>query len=168
MRALIVSDSHGSTKELQQLKETYEGNVDVMIHCGDSELTPGHPDLQGFRVVKGNCDFYNDFEEETITDVKGIRFFVTHGHLYNIKMSLQKLLYRAKEVQTNIVCFGHSHMLGAEIIDGILFINPGSIVLPRSRKEKTFTLLEISEKEIEICFETLEGKVVVRKTFQRG
>ncbi|MEY8348709.1 metallophosphoesterase [Bacillus cereus] len=168
MRALIVSDSHGSTKELQQLKDTYEGNVDIMIHCGDSELTPDHPDLQGFQVVKGNCDFYNGFDEETITDVEGIRFFTTHGHRYNIKISLQTLLYRAKEVEANVVCFGHSHMLGAEFIDGILFINPGSILLPRSRKEKTFTLLEVNEKDIEIRFETLDGKVVAHKTFQRG
>lgn len=168
MRALIVSDSHGSKKELQQLKDTYEGNVNIMIHCGDSELTPDHPDLQGFQVVKGNCDFYNGFDEEIITDVEGIRFFATHGHRYNIKMSLQTLLYRAKEVEANVVCFGHSHMLGAEFIDGILFINPGSILLPRSRKEKTFTLLEVTEKDIEIRFETLDGKVVAHKTFQRG
>ncbi|EOP65596.1 MJ0936 family phosphodiesterase [Bacillus cereus VDM006] len=168
MRALIVSDSHGSTKELQQLKDTYEGNVDVMIHCGDSELAPDHPDLRGFQVVKGNCDLYHSFEEEIITDVDEIRFFATHGHRYNIKMTLQALLYRAKEVEANIVCFGHSHMLGAEFIDGILFINPGSILLPRSRKEKTFTLLEVNEKDIEIRFETLAGKVVAHKTFQRG
>ncbi|MBO1625437.1 metallophosphoesterase [Bacillus cereus] len=168
MRALIVSDSHGSTKELQQLKETYEGNVDVMIHCGDSELTPDHQDLQGFQVVKGNCDFYNGFEEEIIIDVDGMRFLVTHGHRYNVKMTVQTLLYRAKEVEADIVCFGHSHMLGAEFIDDILFINPGSIVLPRSRKEKTFTLLEVNENNIEIRFETLNGKVVAHKTFQRG
>jgi len=59
MKALIVSDSHSSVKELQQLKEKYEGKVDIMIHCGDSELTPAHEELQGFRVVKGNCDYAN-------------------------------------------------------------------------------------------------------------
>ena len=51
MKALIVSDSHSSVKELQQLKK-YEGKVDIMIHCGDSELTPAHEELQGFHVVK--------------------------------------------------------------------------------------------------------------------
>ena len=53
MKALIVSDSHSSVKELQQLKEKYEGKVDIMIHCGDSELTPAHEELQAFHVVKG-------------------------------------------------------------------------------------------------------------------
>lgn len=168
MKALIVSDSHSSTKELQQLKETYEGHVDVMVHCGDSELQPDHPDLQGFQVVKGNCDFYNDFEDELQIDRNGTRFFLTHGHRYNIKMTLQTLLYRAKEVEANVVCFGHSHILGAEMIDDILFINPGSILLPRSRREKTFALLEIDETKMTVCFQTLEGKIVAQKTFQKG
>ena len=76
MKALIVSDSHSSVKELQQLKEKYEGKVDIMIHCGDSELTPAHEELQGFHVVKGNCDYAN-FQDEIVTDVDGIRFSCT-------------------------------------------------------------------------------------------
>ena len=46
MRSLIVAIRHSSVKELQQLKEKYEGKVDVMIHCGDSELTPAHEELR--------------------------------------------------------------------------------------------------------------------------
>ncbi|MGF9963372.1 metallophosphoesterase [Bacillus rhizoplanae] len=168
MKALIVSDSHGSVKELKQLKEQYEGNVDVMIHCGDSELTSQHSELEGFHVVKGNCDFAGDFSNDIITDVQSTRFLVTHGHLYNIKMTLQTLLYRAKEAEANVVCFGHSHILGVEIIDDILFINPGSILLPRSRREKTFALLEIQESEIDIRFLTLDGATVAKKTFKIG
>lgn len=166
MKALIVSDSHGSVKELKQLKERYDEKVDVMIHCGDSELTSQHSELEGFHVVKGNCDFAVDFPNDIITDVQSTRFLVTHGHLYNIKMTLQTLLYRAKEAEANVVCFGHSHILGAEIIDDILFINPGSILLPRSRREKTFALLEIQESEIEIRFLTVDGAIVAQKTFQ--
>ena len=83
-------------------------------------------------------------------------------------MTLQTLLYRAKEVEANVVCFGHSHVLGVEIIDDILFINPGSILLPRSRREKTFALLEIQESEIEIRFLTLDGSIIAEKTFQIG
>ncbi|MEH6888568.1 metallophosphoesterase [Bacillus sp. JJ864] len=168
MKALIVSDSHGSVKELKQLKEQFEENVDVMIHCGDSELTAQHAELEGFHVVKGNCDYALDFPNDIITEVQNTRFLITHGHLYNIKMTLQTLLYRAKEAEANVVCFGHSHILGAEIIDDILFINPGSILLPRSRREKTFALLEIKEDIMDICFLTLEGTIVAQKTFKIG
>ncbi|ENQ3105445.1 hypothetical protein SAMN04488168_107115 [Bacillus sp. 491mf] len=168
MKALIVSDSHSSVKELKQLKEQYEGNVDVMIHCGDSELTSQHSELEGFHVVKGNCDFTGSFPNDIITEVQNTRFLVTHGHLYNIKMTLQTLLYRAKEAEANVVCFGHSHILGAEILDDILFINPGSILLPRSRREKTFALLEIEEGIMDVRFLTLEGTIVAQKTFKIG
>ncbi|MDP7977406.1 metallophosphoesterase family protein [Bacillus sp. WLY-B-L8] len=168
MKALIVSDSHGSVKELKQLKEQYEGNVDVMIHCGDSELTSQHTELEGFHVVKGNCDYAGDFPNDIITEVQNTWFLITHGHLYNIKMTLQTLLYRAKEAEANVVCFGHSHILGAEIINDILFINPGSILLPRSRREKTFALLEIKEDIMDIRFLTLEGTIVAQKTLKIG
>lgn len=46
------------------------------------------------------------------------------------------LTYRAKELNAQIVCFGHSHILGAEMMDHILFINPGSLLKPRGHKEK--------------------------------
>ncbi|MEH7459086.1 metallophosphoesterase [Bacillus sp. JJ1127] len=168
MKALIVSDSHSSVKELQQLKEMYEGKVDVMIHCGDSELTLDHPNVQGFHIVKGNCDFCNSFKDEIVTDVKGVRFLIVHGHRHNVKMTLQTLAYRAEEVGANIVCFGHSHILGAEMYEGILFINPGSILLPRARIEKTFALLEMNENEMEVSFETLDGQVVEQAILKRG
>lgn len=168
MRALIVSDSHGLTTELEALKKQYKDDVDVMIHCGDSELSMQHAELHGFEVVKGNCDFGGTFPNEIVKEVGGTRFFVTHGHLYNIKMTLQTLLYRAKEVEANVACFGHSHVMGAEMIDGILFINPGSILLPRSRKEKTYAILEVKEKEAEVTFFDLEGHIIAKKAFTIG
>ena len=58
--------------------------------------------------------------------------------------------------------------LGAELLDGILFINPGSILLPRSRVEKTFALLEMDENHIEVRFETLDGQLVEQAIFKRG
>ncbi|KFM98948.1 metallophosphoesterase [Bacillus clarus] len=167
MKALIVSDSHSSVEELQQLKGKYEGKVDVMIHCGDSELTLDHEELKGFRVVKGNCDYAN-FQDEIVTDVEGIRFLVVHGHRHNVKMTLQTLAYHAEEVGAHVACFGHSHVLGTELMDGVLFINPGSILLPRSRVEKTFALLEMDEKHIEVRFETIDGQVIEQATFKRG
>ncbi|MFD3445417.1 metallophosphoesterase [Microbacteriaceae bacterium 4G12] len=168
MKALIVSDSHGLTEELTQLKKMYEGKVDVMIHCGDSELSFQQPELSGFVVVKGNCDFGASFPNEVVEEVKHIRFFATHGHLYNIKMTLQNVLYKAKEVGAHIACFGHSHILGAEVVDGVLLINPGSIALPRSRKEKTYVLLEVTGTEAKVTFLDLQGNVVIERIFTIG
>lgn len=144
MRVLIVSDSHGLRKELQELKNFHE-DVDLFIHCGDSELSPQDPVLEGFEIVQGNCDFNGNFPNQLLLNAQDHKIFVTHGHLYQVKSNLLNLHYKAQEMNANIVCFGHSHLLGVEKIDKTLFINPGSIRLPRGRKEKTYVIIDIEK-----------------------
>ncbi|MCU9614051.1 metallophosphoesterase [Caldibacillus lycopersici] len=146
MKVLICSDSHGLTNELMEVKKKHQ-EVDVYIHCGDSELDFNDPAIQGYQVVRGNCDYGNDFPEQLMVDLGKDKLFVTHGHLYQVKSSLMSLKYKALENQATIVCFGHSHILGFEMMEGILFINPGSIHLPRMPKEKTYVVLEITDTE---------------------
>lgn len=167
-KILIVSDSHGQRSELEELKNRHGQEVKLMIHCGDSELSEQDIELQGYSVVKGNCDFYGDFSNEIIEEVNGFRFFVTHGHLHSVKSSLLNLLYRAEEENAQIVCFGHSHVLGAEMIHNKLFINPGSLRLPRGRKERTYVILEIEESKVDLkVFDFDHGEMVeLRKTFE--
>src|SRR5690606_34766909 len=136
-KVLIVSDSHGLAEELMELKNRHSHETGLMIHCGDSELSAADPAIEDFLVVRRNCDMENKFRDEIITDYAGLRFLVAHGHRYSVKRTLLRLLYRAQEVEADIVCFGHSHILGAEMVDNILFINPGSLRLPRARRERT-------------------------------
>ncbi|MCP8967347.1 metallophosphoesterase family protein [Ectobacillus ponti] len=168
MKVLIVSDSHGSTAELEQLKALHQQEAELMIHCGDSELGEADEALAGYTVVRGNCDWRGSFPNEIITEAGGLRFFVTHGHLYNIKMTLQTLLYKAMEQGARVACFGHSHVLGAEVINGVLLLNPGSILLPRGRKEKTYALLECKNGVIQVQFRELNGNVVAQQEFSLG
>lgn len=147
-KILIVSDSHGMTKDLGVVKERHRDEVDLMIHCGDSELMADDQNMDGFAGVRGNCDFDARYPMDRIETVAGKRIYVTHGHKYSVKTSLMKVHYRAREVGADIVCFGHSHILGAEMIDGILFINPGSLLLPRGRREKTYVVLDVSDEKI--------------------
>ncbi|MBM4762478.1 metallophosphoesterase [Bacillus sp. B15-48] len=146
-KILIVSDSHGSTEMLEELKLRHQQEVNQMIHCGDSELTDNHESINGYIAVKGNCDFYGDFPEEVIVEVAEYKILVVHGHLYSVKSSLLRLSYRAEELGANIVCFGHSHLLGAEMIKDVLFINPGSVRLPRGRRERTYVILELTNQK---------------------
>lgn len=147
-KILIVSDSHGSVAELEKLLEKHGDEVDMMLHCGDSELSASHPIIERFRAVRGNCDFDSGFLEERLEEAGGRRIFVTHGHRYSVKSSLMNLRFRGKELNADIICFGHSHVLGAEKIDDLLFINPGSILLPRMRKERTYVIIELSGESV--------------------
>lgn len=148
-KILVVSDSHGLTKELEILKARHLDEVDLLIHCGDSQLMPEQNPISGFVTVLGNCD-YSGFPLETTVDIAGRKIFITHGHKYHVKTSLMALNYRANEVNADIICFGHSHVLGAEIIDDRLFLNPGSIRLPRERMEKTYMILDLNEENIKL------------------
>ncbi|WP_102345357.1 metallophosphoesterase family protein [Bacillus sp. Marseille-P3661] len=145
MKVLIVSDSHGLNKELDIIINRHSNEVDAMIHCGDSERDADSQEMLNFITVRGNCDFDENYPLEQVKEIKNVSFYITHGHLYNVKLSLLNLKYRAEEVGASVVCFGHSHIAGAELIDGILFINPGSIRLPRLRNEKTYAIIEIDE-----------------------
>ena len=169
MRLLVVSDSHGSKEELVELSGKYQSTVDAMIHCGDSELSADDPALSSYLIVRGNCDMDARLPDDLVEEVEGHSIMVTHGHLYGIKMSLMKLRYRAEEVGAQCVFFGHSHTLGAELNNGILFLNPGSILLPRGRSERTYALVEIQDQEIKVSFLTHDHVVLdeLTQTFQR-
>lgn len=159
MKVLIISDSHGNTDSLIKIKERHQHEVEAMIHCGDSELEDDCKALLGMHVVRGNCDFAL-FPNEIIQDIGSFQFLITHGHLYSIKSTLMKLKYRALEAGANIVCFGHSHIAGAEMVDGILFINPGSIRLPRMRKEKTYVILNLANGQANVDFYDENGDLL--------
>jgi putative phosphoesterase len=143
-KLLIVSDSHGSTELLEEIEKLHGEEVDLMIHCGDSELSEDDAAIRNYKSVKGNCDFLGSFPEDETHLINGVKIFATHGHHYSVKSTLGNLFYKAKELQANIVCFGHSHILGAEMVEDVLFINPGSVRLPRGRTERTYIILELT------------------------
>lgn len=157
-KVLVISDSHGLTEELEVIRERHLKEVDLMIHCGDSQLMPDDKAISGYLTVMGNCDFGGGYPMETISEAAGRKFFITHGHRYSVKSTLMKLKYKAQELKADIVCFGHSHVLGAEVIDGILFLNPGSIRLPRERFEKTYVILELLVDKIKLSVFEVNGR----------
>lgn len=156
-KVLIVSDSHGLTKELEILRKRHMDEVDLMIHCGDSQLQPDNQAIAGYLTVMGNCDF-GGYPLDTCAEISGRKILITHGHRYSVKSTLMNLKYQALKVHADIVCFGHSHVLGAEIIGDTLFLNPGSIRLPRERPEKTYMILDLNDDKINMSVFDLNGR----------
>lgn len=166
MKILVMSDTHGDSQVIERVKGFYP-EIDTVIHCGDSELPFAHESLAGMIKVRGNCDHEKAYPEEEIFMNNDVRIFITHGHLFNVKNSILSLSYRAKELDAQIVCFGHSHSLGAEMIDDILFLNPGSLLKPRGRKEKSFAIVEIEASTFKVAFWTDDHQCIASHTFQR-
>lgn len=158
-RVLILSDSHGLTDEVEDIKRRHQ--LKYMIHCGDSELDSNAVEMEGFFKVAGNCDYDSGYPDQETFTIGGLTFLITHGHLYHVKTNLMSLAYRAKEVGAQVICFGHTHVAGAQRIDKQLFINPGSIRLPKGQIEKTYAIMEwVSIDNIKVNFYSTGGEVV--------
>jgi putative phosphoesterase len=161
VRVLVTSDSHGNGKLLNQIVQREQ--ADNVIHCGDfcteQKSLPAVP----LTVVRGNCDFEEVPNEAQIT-LAGFRFFVTHGHRYQVKSSLLPLSLLAQEHGADIVCFGHSHFPLCEQEEKKLFLNPGSIVQPRGYAVPTYIVLNLDEKSraVDVSYFQPDGRRVTQ------
>lgn len=139
MKYLVISDNHGDREILADVFAKWKKDVDFMFHCGDSELPSDAPIWEGVLKVQGNCDFDSGYPEEVVQDTGVDKVYMTHGHLMSVKTSMMPVTLKAKEVGANIILFGHTHVLGTELQEGILYLNPGSVRLPRGRYMDTPT-----------------------------
>ena len=145
-KLIIVSDNHGD-KNIEMILDKRE--YDLAIHCGDSQFQYNSEIMKKFNVrVKGNCDFDNNYPNEVVIEIEGIKLFITHGHLYNIKYTFKDLCLKADELGCQIALFGHSHQLMNETTRGIQLINSGSTAFSRSQYPNTFLELTLENKRI--------------------
>ncbi len=103
---------------------------DEIIHLGDhisdaQDLSYALPDIEILRVP-GNCDYASVEQPSILTELGGVRIFLTHGHLFGVKLGVRRLLLQAKAVGAQIALFGHTHRSMCECRDGIWLLNPGA------------------------------------------
>lgn len=167
MKYLVVSDNHGNRDVLVDIVHRWEDKVDAMFHCGDSELKVDDTLWQKFVVVKGNCDYSSDYHNETTLLIGLDQVYMTHGHLFNVNMGLTYLSLAAKENHANLAFYGHTHKLAAELVEGVLYLNPGSISQPRGTYShlKTYALVETLDERIEVCYYNEKHELVPELTF---
>lgn len=145
-KILVLSDSHGASGPLFKAVELNK-DADIIIHCGDSnyeveDMMKKYPD-KTFYNVRGNCDYASPFPNEIVTEIGGYTFFITHGHLYNAKWTINDLIYAAREKNADFLIYGHTHSVLNEYYDGMYIMNPGSVGY-----SKTFGLIEIMENGV--------------------
>lgn len=153
MKILVISDSHNVILDSQIEEIKKEGQFDLLIHCGDkyNDADKFAEKLRIARVfsVPGNCDYsIIGMESTIIQEIEGKEFIITHGHLHNVKLSLNQLKAFAKKNKADVVLYGHTHKAQNEIIDNILFFNPGSTIFPKDGKA-SFGIMEITEDKID-------------------
>lgn len=131
MKALIVSDNHGNLDVLEELVAIYEDEIDLWLHCGDSEFMSTNPIWEKFQTVRGNMDIEYTLPLDRLETFAGENLLVVHGHNHRVGFTLTYLKEFAIEQNADVVFYGHTHIARVDQIDDLYFINPGSVVQPR-------------------------------------
>jgi phosphoesterase, MJ0936 family len=148
MKIGIISDTHRYIKSIDKAIP-YLKECDLILHAGDNiddaEYIYYATDVE-VKCVKGNCDLYNiDGDYELIFSVNNKKFFLCHGHDYDVKWGVDSLLKLAKNNDVDIVVYGHTHVPVYKKVDEVVFINPGSATYPRGGSHRAFGILTLDE-----------------------
>lgn len=150
LRVGVISDTHGSlstaVKAIQQM-----GAIEALIHAGDlytDALSLNQMLKVPVYAVTGNCDAPHQGPEELIITLGGYKIFITHGHFYRAKSTLQLLCYRSQELEAQVVVFGHTHVPINIWEDNLCLFNPGSTSRPPSGIQPGYGVLDLRKEEI--------------------
>ena len=148
-RILVVSDTHGDERALWQALEE-QPTARTVFHLGDGAreaeaVAAACPD-RTFFIVRGNGDWgrTSGLPETGLEILAGRRIFYTHGHRYEVKLGLYRVVCAARERKADVLLFGHTHQPLTDYDDGLTILNPGSLAYGRA----TYGLLDITDTGI--------------------
>jgi putative phosphoesterase len=173
MKWLIASDIHGSAYYLEKLLKAVEKeNPDKILLLGDilyhgprNDLPKGYDPKRvidmlnniadSILCVRGNCDSEVDqmvLSFPILADYAVITYgkkliYATHGHVYN-NQNLPPIK------KGDILLCGHTHVPVAEEYDTHIYLNPGSVSIPKENSENSYMIFEDGT----FTWKNLEGK----------
>ncbi len=158
MKILIVSDTHRKDDRLEHVIAK-EAPLDMLIHLGDGEGSEhyiGQWVNEGcqLEMVMGNNDFFSSLNREIELELGGHRALLTHGHYYNVSLSVEMLRREALDRGCDIAMYGHTHRPFLEIRDNITILNPGSLSYPRQEGRQPSYMIMRIDKEGNIKYNT--------------
>lgn len=154
MKLLIVSDTHGKLANLEKAINS-QLPIDLLIHLGDgekevSDIKKIHPNLKTLQV-KGNCDVGSKLNSSLEYTLLGKKLFITHGHDFGVKSSLYPIFTKTKELNADILLFGHTHQPFHIFEQGIFIMNPGSLGAACA----SYGIINIEENTVEMKLQEL-------------
>lgn len=146
MRILIVSDTHGSVRNFDEVIER-EKDIDMLLHLGDVEGDDDYMEAVlncPVHIVGGNNDFFSRLPNEIEIRIGKYKVFMTHGHGYHVSMDTRRLKQVARARHADIVMYGHTHRPKIDLEDDVIVVNPGSLSYPRqSGRKATYIIMKI-------------------------
>ncbi len=174
MKLLIASDIHGSAYYCEKLLAAFEREGaerilllgDILYHGPRNDLPHGHapkeviamlnPLAAKILCVRGNCEAEVDqmvldfpvLADYAVLDIDGVSFFATHGHHHNPKNP-------PKQEGFFVLLNGHTHIPACEKQDGFLYVNCGSVSIPKNGSAHSYVVYENRR----FIWKSLDGEV---------
>lgn len=163
MKMLFISDIHGISDNLEYIERIIiDKKIDKLVVLGDlyyNDLPYTEENENKAQKVKdflnkhknilicmrGNCDSIVDVMSSEFLIIDGLsliyiddlNIYLNHGHIYNKNKN--------KGFNKGILVYGHEHIPYIEKKDNMIYINVGSISLPRDGNDPTYMIYENKE-----------------------
>lgn len=174
MKYMIASDIHGSAYYCEKLLEAYDREGadrlmllgDLLYHGPRNDLPKDYAPKKVIEMlnarkdelicVRGNCEAEVDqmvlefpvMAEYAILPIRKNIIFATHGHVFN---PAKPPVLKAGDILLN----GHTHVPACEIKDNFLYLNPGSVSIPKENSEHSYMIFE----DYQFVWKNLDGEV---------
>ena len=180
MRFLIASDIHGDAESAERISSLYKnGGYDKLLLLGDllyhgprNDLPAAYNPKAVIKIlselkdeiisVRGNCEAEVDqmvlpfpvLSESAMVFADGKAIFMTHGHIHT-----------PEKHPGGIDAFlsGHTHIPVLERKDGIIYLNPGSVSIPKGGFLPSYAVWEYPEARI---ISLIYGKTIFRLSLE--
>lgn len=175
MKYVIASDIHGSAHYLKKLLACYDKEGadrllllgDILYHGPRNDLPEGYAPKEVISLlnerkssifcVRGNCDTEVDqmvlefpiLADYAIIEAGDKLVYATHGHKFN-ENSLPPLQ------NGDILLHGHTHIPVCREHDTYVYINPGSVSIPKENSHHGYMTLENGVFE----WKDLDGNII--------
>lgn len=167
MKLMFASDIHGSSYYAEKMRQAYiDEKAEKLILLGDllyhgprNDLPKSYEPKKVIEIlnsmqdeilcVRGNCDTEVD---QTVLDfpimadyaviyADNKTFFITHGHKFNPENP-------PKLKRGDYLVNGHTHIFANENKGDFVYINPGSVSIPKGGNPHTYMIYENGEFNI--------------------
>ena len=161
MKIMIASDIHGSAFWCRKMLEAFDREQasrllilgDILYHGPRNDLPEQYAPKEVISMlnerknillcVRGNCDTEVDqmvlefpiMAEYCLLPEKERLIFATHGHRFHLD-SLPALK------QGDILLHGHTHVPACEEKHDVIYMNPGSVSIPKENSPHSYMLME--------------------------
>ena len=160
MRVGLVSDTHGRFDEALPL--LLEG-CELIVHAGDvvgQEILHQLAAIAPVKAVRGNVDVGElgvGLQDQLVLRLGELRALVVHD-LGKPEKPHPHLRTAIAAARVELVLYGHSHVPGAHLVAGVLFVNPGSAGPKRLKLPRAVGRMDLEGRRVRVELLDLETR----------